>query len=63
MTGIRDIARKAGVSPGTVSRVLNNDPTMSVSQSTRERILAVVAETGYDISSRKYAKKLCLLCW
>lgn len=57
MTGIRDIARKAGVSPGTVSRVLNNDPTMSVSQSTRERILAVVAETGYDISSRKYAKK------
>lgn len=57
MTGIRDIARKAGVSPGTVSRVLNNDPTMSVSQSTRERILAVVAETGYDLSSRKYAKK------
>lgn len=57
MTGIRDIARKAGVSPGTVSRVLNNDPTMSVSQSTRKRILAVVAETGYDLSSRKYAKK------
>lgn len=57
MTGIRDIARKAGVSPGTVSRVLNNDPTMSVASTTRERILAVVAETGYDLSSRKYAKK------
>lgn len=57
MTGIRDIARKAGVSPGTVSRVLNNDPTMSVAEATRKRILDVVVETGYDLSSRKYAKK------
>lgn len=57
MTGIRDIARKAGVSPGTVSRVLNNDPTMSVTEATRKRILDVVTETGYDLSSRKYAKK------
>lgn len=38
MASIRDIARQAEVSPGTVSRVLNNDPTLSVAKETRTRI-------------------------
>lgn len=43
---INDIARIAGVSKKTVSRVINDSP--SVQQETRERIEAVIAETGYS---------------
>jgi LacI family transcriptional regulator len=42
---IRQIARLAGVSRSTVSRVINDHP--NVSPDTRERVLEVVAETGF----------------
>src|SRR5262245_38846457 len=42
---ILDIARLAGVSPATVSRVVNRRP--DVDRQTRERVLRVVAEQGY----------------
>jgi LacI family transcriptional regulator len=42
---IRDVARKAGVSPGTVSRAVNESPL--VNDETRKRILAVVEELNY----------------
>ncbi|MGH1748711.1 LacI family DNA-binding transcriptional regulator [Enterococcus raffinosus] len=57
MVGIRDVARRAGVSPGTVSRVLNNDPTLSVAESTKERIYQAIKELNYDIDKRKYVKR------
>lgn len=57
MVGIRDVARRAGVSPGAVSRVLNNDPTLSVADSTKERIYQAIKELNYDIAKRKYVKK------
>jgi LacI family transcriptional regulator len=38
MATIKDIAEKAGYSASTVSRVLNNDQSLSVSDETRERI-------------------------
>lgn len=37
MAGIRDVAKRAGVSIATVSRVLNEDPTLSVTQETKIR--------------------------
>ena len=40
-----EIARRAGTSPATVSRVLSNNPR--VDPAVRERVLAVVRETGY----------------
>lgn len=43
---IKDIARESGYAVGTVSRVLNNHP--SVSPEAREKILAVVAQHGYQ---------------
>ncbi len=42
---IQDVARLAGVSTGTVSRVLNQRP--GVHPRTRERVLAVVERLGY----------------
>lgn len=42
---IQDVARAAGVGVGTVSRVLNNHP--SVKGSTRETVLRVMAELDY----------------
>jgi DNA-binding LacI/PurR family transcriptional regulator len=42
---INDVAQLAGVSFGTVSRVLNNAP--DVSASTRERVLQIIKDIGY----------------
>jgi len=42
---IYEIAKKAGVSPKTVSRVINNEP--SVSKFTNEKILRIIKETNY----------------
>lgn len=42
---IRDVARLAGVSYQTVSRVLNDSP--SIRPSTRQKVLAVIEEVGY----------------
>jgi LacI family transcriptional regulator len=44
-TSIRDVAREAGVSVATVSKVLNGYPT--VNEKTRERVLSIVRRTGF----------------
>jgi LacI family transcriptional regulator len=45
---MRDVARLAGVSQPTVSRVLNDTPsTIPVSEETRQKVLAAVKELGY----------------
>ncbi len=45
MADIRDVAKRAGVAPITVSRVINNSGY--ISQGTRERVKAAVTELGY----------------
>ena len=52
---IRDIAAASGYGVGTVSRVINDQP--NVSDRARERILAVMAECGYEPNSNaRYLK-------
>ncbi len=46
MITVKEIARRCGVSPSTVSNILNG--RSNVGELTRERVLAVVAETGYQ---------------
>ncbi len=45
---VKDVAKKAGVSTATVSRVLNKDP--KVSGSTREEVLDAMKEIGYRVN-------------
>jgi LacI family transcriptional regulator len=45
MTTLKDVARRAGVSAKTVSRVVNRDPM--VSEETRSAIMKIVDELGY----------------
>jgi LacI family transcriptional regulator len=52
---MRDVARRAGVSLATVSYVLNPG-TRPVSAARRERVLAVIAELGYEPAPRPRAR-------
>ncbi len=54
---IKDIANIAGVSPRTVSRVLNEEE--NVHPNTRERVLKIIEETGYEVNiiARSLRKK------
>lgn len=47
MGNLRDVAKKAGVSPSTVSFVMNDQRTSSISEDTRKRVRAAAAELGY----------------
>jgi LacI family transcriptional regulator len=44
---LSDVAKRVGVSPGLVSRLLNGDPQLTVREETRRRVLEAVEELGY----------------
>ena len=59
-TTIRDIARAANVSIGTVSRALKNQPGLS--KATRERVVEMAQRLGYDAAQlRPKIKRLTFL--
>ena len=65
MATIRDIAKQAGISPGAVSRILNNDPTLSVSSDTRQRVFHIAKSLQYHKTSYrdKSSFKMGILLW
>lgn len=69
MATIKDIATKAGVSPATVSRVLNYDNTLSVADEKRKLILEIAEELDYSTPRKRKAKatqkklKVALIHW
>ena len=54
MATLKDIAGIAGVSPATVSRVLNQDPSLSVTEGTRQKVLQTAKELGYRTVQQRY---------
>ncbi len=56
MATIKEIADKAECSIGTVSRVLNFDDTLRVSNEKRELILKIAEEMQYEVKSRRKRK-------
>lgn len=53
MATIKDIALRAKVSSSTVSRILNNDPTISVTLETKNNILQIADEMNYIKKEKK----------
>jgi LacI family transcriptional regulator len=49
--GIRQVAAEAGVSPTTVSQVLNDVPGARISDATRERVRRVAKRLGYGLAT------------
>ena len=47
MATLKDIAKKAGVSLATVSRVLNYDETLSVADETKKRVFQIAQDMNY----------------
>lgn len=52
---IADVAKATGVSPGAISRILNNDPTLNVREETKETVRRAIAELGYTPIHRRGA--------
>lgn len=57
MATLKDIAERAKVSQTTVSRVLNGDSTLNVTEETREKIFAAARELEYKTVRQRYQKK------
>lgn len=66
MATLRDIAKRANVSPATVSRVLNNDMTLSVTDQTRANVLKIATDLNYQKASHRnthFQKHIALIQW
>ena len=53
MATLKDVARQAGVSQAAASRILNQDPSLSVTEETRNRVLNAAAELNYKKTAEK----------
>lgn len=57
MTSIRDIAKMAGVSAASVSRILNNDDSFSINENTRQRVIETANKLNYSKDKNKRGVK------
>ena len=67
MVTIKDIANSAGVSIATVSRVLNFDDKLNVTDTTKQRIFQAAEELNYvkknDKNTKKSTFKVAIANW
>lgn len=56
MATLKDIAQHAKVSTATVSRILNNDPNLSVREETRKAVLDAANTLGYKVKAKRKRK-------
>lgn len=57
MATLKDVAQLAEVSPTTVSRILNRDPSLSVTEETRNRVFEAAAALNYQKGRMPETKK------
>ena len=53
MATIKEIAQRTGFSQATVSRLLNGDPTLSVREETRRKIIQASEDLGYSVQTKR----------
>lgn len=53
MTTLKDVAEAAKVSPTTVSRIINGDSSLKVSDGTRETVQQKIEELGYRVKTKR----------
>lgn len=58
MTTVTEVAKRANVSPGIVSRLLNEDPTLRVREETRQRILQAARDLDYSPNAAARALRM-----
>lgn len=65
MATLKDIAKRCKVSITTVSRVLNNDVSLSVSEETRKQVIDTARDLNYKTKSKKTQNKnhIGVLIW
>ncbi|GJM58317.1 LacI family DNA-binding transcriptional regulator [uncultured Dubosiella sp.] len=65
MATLKDVAALAHVSVSTISRFLNQDPTLSIPEETKRNIVDAVHKTGYEKRQKKEKKtwRIGLLHW
>lgn len=57
MATLKDIAERVKVSQATVSRVLNGDSTLNVTEETREKVLVAAKDLGYRTVRQRYENR------
>jgi LacI family transcriptional regulator len=57
MASIRDIAKMAGVSAASVSRILNNDETFSINENTRKRVIDIANKMNYSKEKNRHGSR------
>lgn len=57
MPNIRDVAKMAGVSPASVSRILNHDHQFHINENTRQRVIEIAKRIGYSKDKNKSGPK------
>lgn len=63
MAGLKDIAKVSGFSQSTISRVLNNDPTLVVSTQTRKTIVEHANNLGYKMKKKNKGLQFAIINW
>lgn len=66
MATLKELADRTGCSPAAISRILNADPTLSVSEETRRRVLEEAGRLNYSASKSRRGrapKPLCAWDW
>ena len=63
MATIKEVAELAGVSSATVSRVLNNDSTLNITDETRSNIIAAAKQLNYVKKTKASRFTIGILHW